>query len=151
MTARTQVLQALIAQLKSDDVADEQVYLTRLYKLSDESLPAVFVTAISEEVDYGQSAGSSGFIKQMRLLEIEIAIKAIGTDGAAVSTTLDTVATQVEDSIYNNKSLGLNIRDFKYLSTAYEYNENSESPRGMATLLFTILYQIKEPESSTMV
>jgi len=148
MTAHTTIVSALVEQLTTAGI---NAHNTRLYKIPDDEYPAVFVTALSETVDYTQSSGSSGFYKQLRVLEIEVLVKAIGADGEAVAASLSTVVTDIEDSVYDNRSLGLSLIDNRFDGTTYEYDNDSESPRGSATLTFTVQYQISEPFSGVIV
>lgn len=151
MTASIDITIALKAQLQADDVASGEIYHTRLYKLPDDILPAVFITAISDSVDYSQSTSGGGFIKQMRTLEVEFVIKALGASGEDTSLALNGLVTELENSMYNNKALGINVHDTRFQSIEYEYSGDSEHPRGTATVLFEILYQMKEPNSDIIV
>lgn len=151
MTIRIEIMNALIAGMNTDDVADGQIYNTRLYNVPDANLPAVFVTILSDTAEYLQGTFGGGLVKQMREIEIEFVVKAIGTDGSVVAELLDGVTSHIESFIYENKTLGIGLRDFKFQSTEYLYGEDSGKPRGSATLLATILYQIQEPESVVIV
>lgn len=151
MTIRIEIMDALIAGMKEAFVADGQIYNTRLYKVSDVNLPAVFVTILNDTVDYERSAFKGALFKQMREIEVEFVVKAIGSDGAIIAELLDSVTSHIESFIYENKTLGIGLRDFKFQSTEYAYSDDSGKPRGAATMLATILYQIQEPESVIIV
>lgn len=147
MTIRTAIMEAILGYMSTLSIANGQVYNTRLYKVPDENLPAVFVNILSDTVDYDRSTFSGGAFKQMRVLEVEFVVKAIGTDGSAVAGILDTVTSDIEFMIYENKTLGIGVRDFRFQSTEYAYGGDSDNPRGSATLSATVLYQMQEPES----
>jgi len=151
MTIRIEIMDAIITGLKNVFVADQQIYNTRLYKVADANLPAVFVTILTDIVAYELSSFKGGLFKQMREIEVEFVVKAIGSDGASVATLLDGVTSHIESFIYENKTLGLDLRAFKFQNTEYLYSDDSGKPRGTATMLATIQYQIQEPESAIIV
>jgi len=148
---RTTIRNAFVAQLIADSVASGNVLNTRTRPVEDDTYPAVFVSVLNDNVNYDQSAFGGGFYKQMRELEVEIIIKSVNSDGSAVASEIDGVSEAIEESIYNKRKLGLGVINTVFTSFTYDYEIDSTVTRGTGTLLFTVLYQIQEPETSTLV
>lgn len=144
--ARTQIRQAVIALLKDNTSAGNNVFEARIYPIDDPKLPALLVYTKLETL--GEQSMSRPRTQQRELrLSIEIYVKARGK----VDEDTDALALEIEQLIAADVTLGGLVKDMVLDTTETQFSDDGERPVAVAVMNYAILYTVKEHQPQTLV
>ncbi len=144
--ARTQIRQAVIALLKGNTSAGNNVFEARVYPIDDLKLPALLVYTKLETL--GEQSMSRPRTQQRELrLSIEVYVKAQGK----VDEDTDALALEIEQLIAANVTLDGLAKDMVLDTTETQFSDDGERPVAVAVMNYAILYTVKEHQPQTLV
>ena len=144
--ARTQIRQAVIALLKGNTGAGNNVFEARIYPIDDPKLPALLVYTKLETL--GEQSMSRPRTQQRELrLSIEVYVKARGK----VDEDTDALALEIEQLIAADVTLGGLVKDMVLDTTETQFSDDGERPVAVAVMNYAILYTVKEHQPQTLV
>lgn len=144
--ARTQIRQAVIALLKGNTNAGNNVFEARVYPIDDPKLPALLVYTKLETL--GEQSMSRPRTQQRELrLSIEVYVKARGK----VDEDTDALALEIEQLIAADVTLGGLVKDMVLDTTETQFSDDGERPVAVAVMNYAILYTVKEHQPQTLV
>ncbi len=144
--ARTQIRQAVIALLKGNTSAGNNVFEARVYPIDDPKLPALLVYTKLETL--GEQSMSRPRTQQRELrLSIEVYVKARGK----VDEDTDALALEIEQMIAADVTLGGLVKDMVLDTTETQFSDDGERPVAVAVMNYAILYTVKEHQPQTPV
>ncbi len=144
--ARTQIRQAVIALLKGNTSAGNNVFEARVYPIDDPKLPALLVYTKLETL--GEQSMSRPRTQQRELrLSIEVYVKARGK----VDEDTDALALEIEQLIAADVTLGGLVKDMVLDTTETQFSDDGERPVAVAVMNYAILYIVKEHQPQTLV
>ncbi|WP_439271859.1 phage tail terminator protein [Pseudochrobactrum sp. HB0163] len=144
--ARTQIRQAVIALLKGNTSAGNNVFEARVYPIDDPKLPALLVYTKLETL--GEQSMSRPRTQQRELrLSIEVYVKARGK----VDEDTDALALEIEQLIAADVTLGGLVKDMVLDTTETQFSDDGERPVAVAVMNYAILYTVKEHQPQTLV
>src|SRR5690606_13562113 len=144
--ARTQIRQAVIALLKGNTSAGNNVFEARVYPINDPKLPALLVYTKLETL--GEQSMSRPRTQQRELrLSIEVYVKARGK----VDEDTDALALEIEHLIAADVTLGGLVKDMVLDTTETQFSDDGERPVAVAFINYAILYTVKEHQPQTLV
>jgi hypothetical protein len=144
--ARTQIRQAVIALLKGNTSAGNNVFEARVYPIDDPKLPALLVYTKLETL--GEQSMSRPRTQQRELrLSIEVYVKARGK----VDEDTDALALEIEQLIAADVTLGGLVKDMVLDTTETQFSDDGERPVAVAVMNYVILYTVKEHQPQTLV
>lgn len=144
--ARTQIRQAVIALLKGNTSAGNNVFEARVYPIDDPKLPALLVYTKLETL--GEQSMSRPRSQQRELrLSIEVYVKARGK----VDEDSDALALEIEQLIAADVTLGGLVKDMVLDTTETQFSDDGERPVAVAVMNYAILYTVKEHQPQTLV
>lgn len=144
--ARTQIRQAVIALLKGNTSAGNNVLEARVYPIDDPKLPALLVYTKLETL--GEQSMSRPRTQQRELrLSIEIYVKVRGK----VDEDTDALALEIEQLIAADVTLGGLVKDMVLDTTETQFSDDGERPVAVAVMNYAILYTVKEHQPQTLV
>ena len=149
--ARNTIRSAMVTQLTGLPLTGSNVFPPRAKPIQDSDLPAIVVNTLSEEHDVDQASFASGVLKQMRALQVQVVVHSRNIDGETVAAQLDSIAEDVEDIIYADKTLGVSVKDTMYQGTEIVIEPDSDIPRGEMTLTFLVMYRVSESATGTII
>ncbi|MBN66953.1 MAG: hypothetical protein CMM94_05235 [Rickettsiales bacterium] len=144
--ARTQIRQAVIALLKGNTSAGNNVFEARVYPIDDPKLPALLVYTKLETL--GEQSMSRPRTQQRELrLSIEVYVKARGK----VDEDTDALALEIEQLIAADVTMGGLVKDMVLDTTETQFSDDGERPVAVAVMNYAILYTVKEHQPQTLV
>jgi hypothetical protein len=144
--ARTIIRQAVIALLKGNTGAGNNVFEARVYPIDDPKLPALLVYTKLETL--GEQSMSRPRTQQRELrLSIEVYVKARGK----VDEDTDALALEIEQLIAADVTLGGMVKDMVLDTTETQFSDDGERPVAVAVMNYAILYTVKEHQPQTLV
>ena len=144
--ARTQIRQAVIALLKGNTGAGNNVFEARVYPIDDPKLPALLVYTKLETL--GEQSMSRPRTQQRELrLSIEVYVKARGK----VDEDTDALALEIEQLIAADVTLGGLVKDMVLDTTETQFSDDGERPVAVAVMNYATLYTVKEHQPQTLV
>lgn len=144
--ARTIIRQAVIALLKGNTSAGNNVFEARVYPIDDPKLPALLVYTKLETL--GEQSMSRPRTQQRELrLSIEVYVKARGK----VDEDTDALALEIEQLIAADVTLGGLVKDMVLDTTETQFSDDGERPVAVAVMNYAILYTVKEHQPQTLV
>lgn len=144
--ARTQIRQAVIALLKGNTSAGNNVFEARVYPIDDPKLPALLVYTKLETL--GEQSMSRPRTQQRELrLSIEVYVKARGK----VDEDTDALALEIEQLIAADVTLGGLVKDMVLDTTETQFSDDGDRPVAVAVMNYAILYTVKEHQPQTLV
>jgi len=149
--ARTQIRQAVIALLKGNTSAGNNVFEARVYPIDDPKLPALLVYTKLETL--GEQSMSRPRTQQRELrLSIEVYVKAQSKiSGRKVDEDTDALALEIEQLIAADVTLGGLVKDIVLDTTETQFSDDGERPVAVAVMNYAILYTVKEHQPQTPV
>lgn len=137
--ARIIIRQAVIALLKGNTSAGNNVFEARVYPIDDPKLPALLVYTKLETL--GEQSMSRPRTQQRELrLSIEVYVKARGK----VDEDTDALALEIEQLIAADVTLGGLVKDMVLDTTETQFSDDGERPVAVAVMNYAILYTVKE-------
>jgi hypothetical protein len=149
--ARTIIRQAVIALLKGNTSAGNNVFEARVYPIDDPKLPALLVYTKLETL--GEQSMSRPRTQQRELrLSIEVYVKAQNKmSGRKVDEDTDALALEIEQLIAADVTLGGLVKDVVLDTTETQFSDDGERPVAVAVMNYAILYTVKEHQPQTLV
>jgi hypothetical protein len=136
---RTQIRNKFVDLLKAGaPLVSNRVYATRVYPLTQAKLPAITVTASSEESSLMTMGSTMGAKSLDRSVDIQVSIYENAT--ASLDSTVDAIAVQVEEAIGADFTLAGIAKHSVLTSTSIDFSGETEQPVGIATLTFSVRY-----------
>lgn len=136
--ARTQIRNAVAAQLGGLPLTGAHVFVNRLHKLVKADLPALIVRTDDESID----AIGIGFPSPLER-RLVLGIECVAIANAALDTTLDDLIEQVEAAMSASPSaveLGGLAKSVRLQSVAIDIEADADVPVGRAELRYEITY-----------
>lgn len=141
---RQQIREQVGATLTGLTTTGSNVFESRVYPLSDASLPALIIYSKSETSSISTMGTGLGIDRTMTLT-IEAYVKA----NLTFDDTIDTICAEVEVAMGTDPSLNGKVR-FSYLeSTDIDYDGDGENPIGYATMNYVVEYRTAQNAPST--
>lgn len=126
---RKTLREAIVTSLTSLTTTGANVFDTRIYKLSQDSLPCLVVAAESEEIEELTLGGDLS-----RVTSFTVTAYARAT--ASIEDTLDLIATEVELAF----DPGVSAKYWTITETAFEFSGEGDNPTASMTMTFQVLY-----------
>ncbi len=141
---RQQIREQVGTTLSGLTTTGSNVFESRVYPLSDASLPALIIYSKSETSSISTMGTGLGIDRTMTLT-IEAYVKA----NLTFDDTIDTICAEVEVAMGTDPSLNGKVR-FSYLeSTDIDYDGDGENPIGYATMNYVVEYRTAQNAPST--
>jgi|TARA_R100000951_G_scaffold114766_1_gene120772 hypothetical protein len=141
---RQQIREQVGTTLTGLTTTGSNVFESRVYPLSDASLPALIIYSKSETSSISTMGTGLGIDRTMTLT-IEAYVKA----NLTFDDTIDTICAEVEVAMGTDPSLNGKVR-FSYLeSTDIDYDGDGENPIGYATMNYVVEYRTAQNAPST--
>ena len=141
---RQQIREQVGTTLTDLTTTGSNVFESRVYPLSDASLPALIIYSKSETSSISTMGTGLGIDRTMTLT-IEAYVKA----NLTFDDTIDTICAEVEVAMGTDPSLNGKVR-FSYLeSTDIDYDGDGENPIGYATMNYVVEYRTAQNAPST--
>ena len=144
--SRTTIRQAFVAILKGNTTAGNNVFDSRLYNMSEQSLPAIIIFSNSEEVI---TATLSPPRCQNRT--VKITVECYAKASSQVNVIIDELAAEIEQLIITNPILPKICKDCRLESTDINLNSDGDQPVAVASLVFSVSYRTKENAPDTII
>ena len=143
MHARQQIRDKLKATLTGLATTGANVFDSRVYP--HDALPSIAIYTLNEEL------GSESGLKQMRLLNIVLEIRAKATSN--LDNTLDTISAEVEAAIFasGDTTLSGKCKDIDFDGVEIELSGDSEQPVGLMIMRFACLYRVDKTDVETLI
>ena len=143
---RQQIREQVGTTLTGLTTTGSNVFESRVYPLSDASLPALIIYSKSETSSISTMGTGLGIDRTMTLT-IEAYVKA----NLTFDDTIDTICAEVEVAMGTDPSLNGKVR-FSYLeSTDIDYDGDGENPIGYATMNYVVEYRTAQNAPSTAI
>ena len=141
---RQQIREQVGTTLTGLTTTGSNVFESRVYPLSDASLPALIIYSKAETSSISTMGTGLGIDRTMTLT-IEAYVKA----NLTFDDTIDTICAEVEVAMGTDPSLNGKVR-FSYLeSTDIDYDGDGENPIGYATMNYVVEYRTAQNAPST--
>ncbi len=141
---RQQIREQVGTTLTGLTTTGSNVFESRVYPLSDASLPALIIYSKSETSSISTMGTGLGIDRTMTLT-VEAYVKA----NLTFDDTIDTICAEVEVAMGTDPSLNGKVR-FSYLeSTDIDYDGDGENPIGYATMNYVVEYRTAQNAPST--
>jgi hypothetical protein len=136
---RTQIRNKFVDLLKAGvPLVSNRVYATRVYPLTQAKLPAITVTASSEESSLMTIGATMGAKSLDRSVDIQVSIYVNAT--ASLDSTVDAISVLAEEAIGADFTLAGIAKHSVLTSTSIDFSGETEQPVGIATLTFSVRY-----------
>ena len=143
--ARDNIKQKFLTKLTGNTIAGNSVFINRLQKLDDATLPAIIIFTKDEEI----ITTTISFPRtQDRLLKVTVECYA---KGAGAEGEVDQIAKQVEELILSNINLDGLVKNCKLESTEFIFNNDGQLPLSVTSLMFLVNYQTKENNAEIII
>lgn len=141
---RQQIREQVGTTLTGLTTTGSNVFESRVYPLSDASLPALIIYSKAETSSISTMGTGLGIDRTMTLT-IEAYVKA----NLTFDDTIDTICAEVEVAMGTDPKLNGKVR-FSYLeSTDIDYDGDGENPIGYATMNYVVEYRTAQNAPST--
>lgn len=143
---RQQIRDAVVTRLTGLLTTAARVKAARLFPYSDAELPALAIYTTSEEIDH-DSDTMGGKLTRTVELTVEGRVKTAATP----ENTLDTIAAEVEAAIETDPTLTNLVEDMFLDTTNIEIDAGTETPVGVITLTFSVIYRTAATDPTTAI
>ena len=141
---RQQIREQVGTTLTGLTTTGTNVFQSRVYPLSDSSMPALVIYS-KAETSCISTIGTGLGIDRVMTLTIEAYVKA----NLTFDDTIDTICAEVETAMGNDPKLNGKAR-FSYLeSTDIDYDGDGENPVGYATMNYVVEYRTAQNAPET--
>jgi hypothetical protein len=142
--ARKQIRDALKTILTGLTTTQNNVYYDYIYSI--DKTPSLVVFTKGEDI-------SNTIIGKPKLKERRLIINIVGLVkiGETYQDICDSIALEVEESIYNSNNLSGLAKIINLLSISTEFNDELEKPLGSINLEYEIIYRTKENDVETII
>ena len=137
MHPRQQIRDAIVTAVTGLTITTDNVFNSRVYRLSDSQLPALIVFTEDESSDR-ETNGVDGLL--MRTLNIMVEVSAHESAGKSIEDTLDDIALEVETALGADRDLGGLTTDLFLSGTASKFDPEGEQPFGTLEMTWTAEY-----------
>ena len=117
------------------------VFDSRIYNIESSALPCIIIFSNSENIATSTITRPR---TQDRQLKVTIECYARATSG--VDKLLDDLTAEIEELIITSLELSSFYKDCRLESTDITFNHEGDQPVALATLVYGVLYRIKENE-----
>jgi len=133
---RRQVRDKMVDVLKAGvSLVNRRVYASRIYSLTQDKLPALVVTTVSESSGL-MNMGSTKNLDRSVSISVDVYVRATET----FDDDLDAICVQVEEAIGGNFYLDGLSKNTVLTSTEVEFSGEAEQPAGVARLTYDVRY-----------
>jgi|GEM_PF-1143649 len=133
---RRQVRDKMVDVLKAGvSLVNRRVYASRIYSLTQDKLPALVVTTVSESSEL-MNMGSTKNLDRSVSISVDVYVRATET----FDDDLDAICVQVEEAIGGNFYLDGLSKNTVLTSTEVEFSGEAEQPAGVARLTYDVRY-----------
>lgn len=115
------------------------VFQSRIYPMSDVSLPGILIYNKTEQTLY-QSIGIPRLQERTTLFDIEIYVKETNN----FDDKIDQICLEVEEALCVDVTRGGNALDTQILSFESDFNGDGEQPLAVGRLTVEVKYQVRE-------
>lgn len=144
--ARQQIREKFESLLGALNTTGSNVTASRVYTISDASLPHISIYSASEVLDEDSAVQGN---KEFRTLSVVVEARA--KRNADLDDQLDTIAAEVETAIFANPKLDGLAKGTDLISTEIELDDEAEKPTGLMTMLFIVDYRIDRTDPTTII
>jgi len=116
-------------------LVNRRVYASRIYSLTQDKLPALVVTTVSESSGL-MNMGSTKNLDRSVSISVDVYVRATET----FDDDLDAICVQVEEAIGGNFYLDGLSKNTVLTSTEVEFSGEAEQPAGVARLTYDVRY-----------
>lgn len=143
---RKQIRSYFETQLTGLASTGSNVYESRIYPLVQAKLPALIVYTTTES---SQEAAFGAQVVQHRVLTVTVEgyVRAL----ANFDDSLDQIATEVEEAILDDRTLGGLANNTVLTSTDSQYSGEGEQPVGTIVLSFEVTYRTQSGQPETAI
>ena len=135
--AREQIRDALITVLNGLTETGSNVAASRIYSVTEASLPHLSIYTLEEELD-----ADRGMMGDKEYRNLEIIIEARAKLTAALDDQLDQIALEVELAITADDTLGIGVKSTELQRTEIELDKDSDQPTGLMRMIWNVAYRI---------
>lgn len=133
---RRQIRDKMVDVLKAGvSLVNRRVYASRIYSLTQDKLPALVVTTVSESSEL-MNMGSTKNLDRSVSISVDVYVRATET----FDDDLDAICVQVEEAIGGNFYLDGLSKNTVLTSTEVEFSGEAEQPAGVARLTYDVRY-----------
>lgn len=145
---RKQIRDQFVSTLTSAvTLVSSRVYATRFYPLTQAKLPAITIITNQEASDLltmGAGASSRSMVRN-----VDVVVSVYENATASLDNAIDAIATQIEEAIGADYTLGGIAKKSVLTSTSIDFSGETEQPVGIATLTFTVQYVTSQDDVET--
>ena len=137
MHPRQQIRDAIVTAVTGLTTTGSNVFNSRIYRLSEDQLPAILVWTLNEDSDR-ETNGDDGFL--MRSLNVMVEIMAHPSDTQTAQDELDDIALEIETALGADRDLGGLTTDLFLSETRSNYTDEGEVLLGGMSMTWTAEY-----------
>lgn len=142
---RKQIRDFIVAVLKGQTAAGQEIYAHRLRTLDASRLPAIGVATTDERSDIYRHDDDGCGKGYRRTLNITVDLYATGD---RADDQADALAEQVEALMERDETFGGRVRDMALVSSADIYSEDGERMAGRKRLTYSTVYRTRAGDAS---
>lgn len=136
---RQQIRERVATILTGLTTTGTRVYASRVYPMADANLPGLVIYATEETAEITTLGSPRRSARVLRLV-VEGRAKAV----SGLDNTLDTICKEVEAAMAADPTLNNIVNDHHLANTSIALTGEGEQPVGVATMEFSIMYDVAE-------
>tara|TARA_Y100001937_G_scaffold100419_2_gene137461 strand:+ start:8573 stop:9013 length:441 start_codon:yes stop_codon:yes gene_type:complete len=140
--ARQTIREKIVTNVTGLGLTGSNVFDTKLYNLTQASLPALCVYAEAE------SSEMSNITSNTLDRSLDVMVEAYCEQNDQIEDTLDTICEQIEEAIGADPTLTSSCASIVLTNTEIDFTSLGEKPVGIARLSYTVNYLTKFTDSS---
>lgn len=144
--ARQQIRDAIASVVNGGTVYGTNVFKMRTIPLDDSIVSGVCIYTVSENI---QQMSMGRPADQRRQLDANIEAFAVGSS-TSVFDTVDDIATEIEQKMANNYTLGNLVEDCQLVGSSTDVNNEGKKAIGTLALTYRIIYKVNPTNSEVI-
>tara|TARA_S200002703_G_scaffold159758_1_gene174549 strand:+ start:948 stop:1394 length:447 start_codon:yes stop_codon:yes gene_type:complete len=136
---RQQIRERVATDLTGLSTTGSNVFQSRVYPLSNASLPGLLIYTKEEESEY-VTIGDTRLVQSMLSLQIEAYCQGI----ANFDDTIDTICKEIQVALANDRFLNDLAKNCLLTTTDIQFDATGEKPIGYASIIYMIEYLFDE-------
>ncbi len=145
--ARQQIREAAGSLLTGLMTTGANVFQSRVRPFQVSELPGLRVYTTSEQIEDIQTIGFPRRLQIVADLQIEAVVKQLND----VDDVIDTICSEVQTRLGNNRKLSIGVTDTLYQGVEINITEEGNQPIAVANMLFAVTYIIEENAPDTLI
>lgn len=143
---RKQIRDAVAVKLTGLTATGNNVFKNRTQAITENILPCLIISTESDDSEFI----SMGY-PRLENRRLTVAIRALAQASSAIDDVLDDICLSVEQALSADISLAGLAKDLQINATNIQFNSESETNYGEATMLWTATYYIQETAPETAI